>query len=162
MAVADDGSGRRPDRTARARPSADPAPAGPPPAFDLRLAVRAGLNGLVFVAPAAVIGLLIADDDGEVSAGPALAIAAVQILGFCFSGWVVRRLRPGSSVATCAAAGVACWAILQAVGVATTLARGDEVQPLRWIATLLVAALAAAAGGLLARFEPATVVREDP
>jgi len=57
---------------------------------------------------------------------------------------------------------VACWAILQAVGVATTLARGDEVQPLRWIATLLVAALAAAAGGLLARFEPATVVREDP
>lgn len=122
-------------------------------AVDRPLAGKAALNGLVFVAPAAVVGMLLADDEGEVAGGPAVAVAAVQILGFCFAGWVVRRLVPTASVATCAVAGLACALIVQAVGVVTSLARGDDLDPLTWIATALVAALAGCAGGLLARTE---------
>lgn len=124
-------------------------------AVDLPLAGKAALNGLVFVGPAAVAGLLLADDDGDVAGGPAIAVAAVQILGFCFAGWVVRRLAPTASMATCAVAGVACAVIVQAVGIVTTLVRGDDLNPLTWIATALVAALAGCAGGLLARTERA-------
>lgn len=122
-------------------------------ALDLPLAGKAALNGLVFVGPAAVAGWLLADDDGDLSGGAAIAIAAVQILGFCFAGWVVRRLVPTASMGTCAVAGVACAAIVQAVGVVTTLLRGDDLNPLTWVATALVAALAGSAGGLLARTE---------
>lgn len=124
-------------------------------ALDLPLAGKAALNGLVFVGPAAVAGFLLADDDGDVAGGPAIAIAVVQILGFCFAGWVVRRLVPTASMATCAVAGLLCAVIVQAVGIVTTLARGDDLNPLTWIATALVAALAGSAGGLLARTERA-------
>lgn len=124
-------------------------------AVDLPLAGKAALNGLVFVGPAAVAGVLLADGDGDLDGGPAIAIAAVQIVGFCFAGWVVRRLVPTAAMATCAVAGVACWAIVQAVGIVTTLVRGQDLNPLTWIATALVAALAGCAGGLLARTERA-------
>lgn len=154
MGVGDDG---RPSRRAPRPEPAAPAPAGPPPGLDVGLAVRAGLNGLVFVAPAALVGVLIADDDGRVDTWPSIAIAAVQVLGFCFAGWVVRRLRPGSAMATCVAAGLACWATLQAVGIVTSVVRGEDLAPLRWVATALLAAVAASAGGLLARVE-----RVDP
>ena len=122
---------------------------------DLPLAGRAALNGLVFVGPAAVVGLLLADEDGDVAGGPAIAIAAVQILGFCFAGWVVRKLVPAAATATCAVAGVGCAVIVQAVGIVTSLVRGEDLNPLTWIATALVAALAGCAGGLLARVERA-------
>jgi hypothetical protein len=124
-------------------------------AVHLPLAGKAALNGLVFVGPAAIAGLLLADDDGDVAGGPAIAIAAVQILGFCFAGWVVRRLVPTASMATCAVAGVGCAVIVQAVGIVTTLVRDEDLNPLTWIATALVAALAGCAGGLLARTERA-------
>lgn len=123
--------------------------------MDTRLALRAALNGLVFVGPAAVAGLVLADEDGDLSGGPAIAIAAVQILGFCFAGWVVRRLVPTASIATCAVAGVGCAVIVQAIGIVTSLARDEGLNPLTWIATGLVAALAGSAGGLLARIERA-------
>ena len=123
--------------------------------IDWPLAGKAALNGLVFVAPAAVVGVLLADGDGDLEPGPAIGVAVVQILGFCFAGWVVRRLVPGSSIATCAAAGLGCAVILQTVGVATSLVRGEDLNPLSWLATALLAALAAAAGGLLARVERA-------
>lgn len=122
-------------------------------AVDLALAGRAALNGLVFVGPAAVAGVLLADGDGDLAAGPAIAIAIVQILGFCFAGWVVRRMVITESMATCALAGVGCAAIVQAVGIVTTVIRGQDLNPLTWIATALVAALAGCAGGLLARTE---------
>jgi len=125
-------------------------------AVDGALALRGALNGLVFVAPAAVVGLIVADDDGDVAGGPAIAIAIVQILGFCFAGWVVRRLVPTASTATCAVAGLLCAVIIQAVGIVTTLVRGDDLNPLTWVATALVAALAGCAGGLLARTERTT------
>ena len=124
-------------------------------AVDLPLAGKAALNGLVFVGPAAIAGFLLADGDGDLAGGPAVAIAVVQIVGFCFAGWVVRRLVPTASMATCALAGLACAAIVQAVGIVTTLVRGDDLNPLTWIATALVAALAGCAGGLLARTERA-------
>lgn len=130
--------------------------------IDRALVVRAGLNGLVFVAPAAVVGQVLAGDDGDVSTGPALAIVAVQLLGFCFAGWVVRRLEPRSPIAACAAAGVVCWAILQAVGIVTSLVRGQDLSPLTWVATGLLAALTAAAGGLLARVERVPRSPSDP
>ncbi len=131
--------------------------------IDWPLAGKAALNGLVFVAPAAVVGLVLADDDGDLDAGPAIGVAAVQILGFCFAGWVVRRLVPGSPIATCAAAGLLCAVILQAVGIVTSLARGSDLNPLSWLATALLAALAGAAGGLLARVERApTSGRDEP
>jgi hypothetical protein len=122
-------------------------------AVDLPLAGKGALNGLVFVGPAAVAGVLLADDDGDLGGGAAIAIAIVQILGFCFAGWVVRRMVPTASMATCAGAGVACAVIVQLVGIVTTLVRGDDLHPLTWIATALVAALAGSAGGLLARTE---------
>ncbi len=106
------------------------------------------------MAPAAVVGQLLADSDGEVHGGTALAIALVQLLGFCFAGWVVRKYSPSAPIATCAAAGVVCWAILQAVGIVTTLVRGNDLSPLTWVATGLMAAVAAAAGGLLTRVQP--------
>ncbi|HEX7131760.1 MAG TPA: hypothetical protein VF228_04260 [Iamia sp.] len=124
-------------------------------AVDLPIAGKAALNGLVFVGPAAVAGVLLADDDGDLRGGAAIAIAIVQILGFCFAGWVVRRTVPTASMATCAAAGLACAVILQLVGIVTTLVRGEDLNPLTWIATALVAALAGSAGGLLARVERA-------
>lgn len=124
-------------------------------AVDLPLAGKAALNGLVFVGPAAVAGFVLADDDGDLAGAPAIAVAAVQIVGFCFAGWVVRRLVPTASMATCAVAGLACAVIVQAVGIVTTLVRGDDLNPLTWIATALVAALAGSAGGLLARTERA-------
>lgn len=105
------------------------------------------------MAPAAVAGQLLADDDGEVTGLTALVIIGVQLLGFCFAGWVVRRLEPRSPVSTCATAGLVCWAILQAVGVVTSLARGQALSPLTWAATALLAAVTASAGGLLARVE---------
>ena len=80
----------------------------------------------------------------------------------------MRRFVPASPVATCALAGVLCWAILQAVGIVTTLLRGHDLTPLRWVATGLLAALAASAGGLLARVErvppstSSTAPPEDP
>ncbi len=123
--------------------------------IDLPLAGKAALNGLVFVVPAAVAGFVLADDDGDLSGGPAIAIAVVQILGFCFAGWVVRRLVPTAAMATCAVAGLACAVLVQAVGIVTTLVRGDDLNPLTWVATALVAALAGCAGGLLARTERA-------
>lgn len=129
--------------------------------IDWPLAGKAALNGLVFVAPAAVVGLLLADDDGDIEPGPAIGVAAVQILGFCFAGWVVRRLVPTSPVATCAVAGVLCAVILQAAGIVTSLARGNDLNPLSWLATALLAALAAAAGGLLARVERAPTSERD-
>ncbi len=121
--------------------------------LDWRLAGKGALNGLVFVGPAAIAGVVLADGDGDLDGGPAIAIAVVQILGFCFAGWVVRRLVPTASMATCAVAGVVCAAIVQAVGIVTTLVRGQDLNPLTWIATALVAALAGCAGGLLARTE---------
>ena len=124
-------------------------------AVDWPLAGKGALNGLVFVGAAAVAGVLLADDDGDLAGGPAIAIAVVQILGFCFAGWVVRRVVPTASMATCALAGVGCAVIVQAVGVVTTLVRGQDLNPLTWIATALVAALAGCAGGLLARTERA-------
>jgi hypothetical protein len=123
--------------------------------MDLRLAAKGALNGLVFVAPAAVFGVVLADADGDVDGVPAVVIAAVQILGFCFAGWVVRRLVITASMGTCAVAGIVCWAIVQTVGIVTTLIRGQDLNPLTWIATALVAALAGCAGGLLARTERA-------
>lgn len=129
--------------------------------IDWPLAGKAALNGLVFVAPAAVVGLLLADDDGELDPGPAIGVAVVQILGFCFAGWVVRRLVPTSSVATCAMAGLGCAVILQAVGIVTSLVRGEDLNPLSWLATALLAALAAAAGGLLARVDRAPTSGRD-
>ncbi len=123
--------------------------------IDLPLAGRAALNGLVFVGPAAVAGMVLAHDDGDLSGGPAIAIAAVQILGFCFAGWVVRKLVPTASTSTCAVAGVGCAVIVQAVGIVTSLIRDEGLNPLTWIATALVAALAGCAGGLLARVERA-------
>lgn len=135
---------------------------GDAPSVDVALAVRAGLYGLVFVAPAAVAGLLLADDEGDLATVPSLVIVLVQLLGFCFAGWVVRRFRPDAALATASVAGLACWAILQAVGVVTTLARGDDLAPLTWVATALVAALTATAGGLLARYQTTTPRREDP
>ena len=122
-------------------------------AVDLPLAGRAALNGLVFVGPAAVAGVLLADDDGDLAGGAAVGIAIVQIVGFCFAGWVVRRISITASMATCALAGVGCAVIVQAVGILTTLVRGQDLNPLTWIATALVAALAGCAGGLLARTE---------
>jgi hypothetical protein len=132
-----------------------------PGPIDWPLAGKAALNGLVFVAPAAVVGVFLVDDDGDLDPGPAIGVAAVQILGFCFAGWVVRRLVPGSSMATCAMAGVLCAVILQAVGVVTSLARGHDLNPLSWLATALLAALAASAGGLLARVERAPTPGRD-
>lgn len=122
---------------------------------------RGALNGLVFVGPAAVAGLLLADDDGDLAGGPAIAIAVVQVLGFCFAGWVVRRLDITASVASCAAAGVGCALILQAVGIVTSLVRGEDLNPLTWIATALVAGLAGSAGGLLARTERVSTPGRD-
>jgi hypothetical protein len=133
-----------------------------PGSVDWGLALKAGLNGLVFVAPAAVVAQLLAEDSGEVTGVAGVAVIAVQVLGFCFAGWVVRRLVPGSPIATCAAAGVACWAILQAVGIVTSVLRGQDLSPLRWVATGLLAALAAAAGGLLTRVEPRTPSSRSP
>lgn len=130
--------------------------------MDLRLALRAGLNGLVFVAPAAVAGQLLADDDGDLGGGTALAVVAVQLLGFCFAGWVVRRLEPRSPIATCASAGIVCWAILQTVGIVTSIARGQDLSPLTWAATALLAAVTAAIGGLLARVERVPRSAADP
>ncbi len=129
--------------------------------LDVRLAARAALNGLVFVVPAAVVGAVLADDDGDLAAGPAIAIAAVQILGFTFSGWVVRRLVPGSSTATCALAGLGCAVLVQAIGIVTSLVRGEALNPLTWVATALVAAVAGCAGGLLARVERAPTSGRD-
>jgi hypothetical protein len=129
--------------------------------IDWILAGKAALNGLVFVAPAAVVGLLLTDADGELDPGPALGIAIVQILGFCFAGWVVRRLVPGSPIATCAVAGLGCAVILQTVGIVTSLVRGEDLNPLSWLATGLLATLAAAAGGLLARVERAPTPGRD-
>lgn len=129
---------------------------------DGRLALRGGLNGLVFVAPAAVAGQLLADSDGEVHGATALVIVLVQLLGFCFAGWVVRRYEPGSRIVTCAAAGVVCWAILQAVGIVTSLLRGNDLSPLTWLATGLMAAVTAAAGGLLSRVERVTPPSRSP
>lgn len=132
--------------------TAAPSPTRPD-GVDWRLAVRAGLNGLVFVGPATIAGQLLADGDGRVRGATALVIVAVQLLGFCFAGWVVRRLEPLSPVATCAAAGMVCWAVLQGAGIVTSLLRGQDLTPLTWVATGLLAALTAAAGGLLARVE---------
>lgn len=123
--------------------------------IDPRLALRAALNGLVFVVPAAVAGAVLVDDDGDLAAGPAIGIAVVQILGFTFSGWVVRRLVPSSSTATCALAGLGCAVLVQAIGIVTSLVRGEDLNPLTWVATALVAAVAGCAGGLLARVERA-------
>ncbi len=128
----------------------------------MHLAVRGGLNGLVFVAPAALVGQLLADDDGDLSGGAALGIVAVQLLGFAFAGWVVRRFEPRSPVATCATAGLVCWAILQAVGIVTSVLRGQDLSPLTWAATALLAAVTAAAGGLLARVERVPRPTTDP
>ena len=136
--------------------------ADPRRTLDLSLALRGGLNGLVFVAPAAVVGQVAADDDGRVAGGLALVIVAVQLLGFCFAGWVVRRVEPRSPIATCAAAGVTCWAILQALGILTSVIRGQALSPLTWIATGLLAAVTAAAGGLLARVERVARPTPDP
>jgi hypothetical protein len=133
-----------------------------PPSVDWSLALRGGLNGLVFVAPAAVAGLVLADSDGEVHGGTALLIALVQLLGFCFAGWVVRKYSPTAAIASCAAAGVVCWAILQAVGIVTSLVRGSDLSPLTWLATGLMAAVAAAIGGLLTRVEPRTPTSRSP
>lgn len=136
---------------------------GRPDGIDWPLAVRAGLNGLVFVAPAAVVGQVLADEDGRLSGGAAFGVVAVQLLGFCFAGWAVRRFEPRAAIASCAAAGVTCWAILQAVGIVTSLLRGQDLSPLTWVATGLLAALTAAAGGLLARVErvPRSSSRQD-
>ncbi len=150
---------RPPDR--RPPPGPPPVRPGPratpggarPPSVDWALAAKAGLNGLVFVAPAALAGQVLADEDGDLGGGTAFAVIAVQLLGFAFAGWVVRRLEPLSPIATCAAGGVTCWAILQAVGIVTSLVRGQNLSPLTWAATGLLAALTAAAGGLLARVE---------
>ncbi|HEV7723370.1 MAG TPA: hypothetical protein VGO60_18920 [Iamia sp.] len=120
---------------------------------DLPLAGRAALNGLVFVGPAAVAGVLLADGDGDLAGGPAVVIAIVQIVGFCFAGWVVRRMAITEPIATCALAGLGCAVIIQVVGIVTTVIRGQDLNPLTWIATALVAALAGCAGGLLARTE---------
>jgi hypothetical protein len=128
---------------------------------DLPLAGKAALNGLVFVGPAAVAGVVLADGDGDLSGGPAIAIAVVQILGFCFAGWVVRRMAITASMATCALAGVGCAVIVQAVGIITTLVRGQDLNPLTWIATAFIAALAGSAGGLLARTERVPTSRRD-
>lgn len=146
-----------PDRHPPAPPPGPAGPVGPtgarPEGLDIRLALRGGLNGLVFVAPAALAGQLLADDDGSLNGGTALVVVVVQLLGFCFAGWVVRRLEPRSPVSTCAAAGIVCWAILQLVGILTSVARGQDLTPLTWAATALLAAVTAAAGGLLARVE---------
>ena len=130
-------------------------------ALDLRLAGRAALNGLVFVLPAAIAGAVLADDGGDLAAGPAIAVAGVQILGFTFSGWVVRKLVPGSAMATCALGGVGCAVLVQAFGIVSSLVRGTALHPLTWVATLLVAALAGCAGGLLARVERAPTPGSD-
>ena len=133
-----------------------------PRAIDAGLALRAGLNGLVFVAPAAIVAQLLAEDSGEVTGVAGVVVIAVQVLGFCFAGWVVRRLVPGSPIATSALAGVICWGILQAVGIVTSLLRDQDLTPLRWVATGLLAALAASAGGLLARVERAPSSSRSP
>lgn len=169
------GPPRPPDRRPPSGPppaevrSAGPGPPGPSPAgrtgVDWRLATRGGLNGLVFVAPAAVVGQLLADGDGRVGGAAALAIVGVQLLGFCFAGWVVRRLEPRSPAATCASAGLVCWAVLQSAGIVTSLVRGQELNPLTWAATALLATVTALLGGLLARVERRsphpTTPRED-
>jgi len=140
---------------------------GRPDGVDWGLALRAGLNGLVFVAPAAVVGQVLADDDGELGGATALAVVAVQLLGFAFAGWVVRRLAPLSPIATCAAAGALCWALLQSAGIVTSVLRGQDLAPLTWAATGLLATVTAACGGLLARVErvpprPTPTPEDDP
>lgn len=107
----------------------------------------------MFVAPAALVGQLLADDDGSLGGGASLGIVAVQLLGFAFAGWAVRRFEPRSPVSTCATAGLICWAILQAVGIVTSILRGQDLSPVTWAATALLAAVTASAGGLLARVE---------
>lgn len=162
MSPSDDRPGRRPPerRPPPRRPAPAPAPlTGTPDAIDLPLALKAGLNGLVFVAPAAIAGELLSDSDGDLRGGALVGVVAVQLLGFCFAGWVVRRLAPLSAMATCTLAGVACWAILQTAGIVTSLARGEDLAPLTWVATGLLASVAATAGGLLARVER---VRPEP
>lgn len=135
-------------------PVTPPAPlTGDPDGVDWGLALKAALNGLVFVAPAAVAGELLSDSEGDLRGGALVAVVGVQLLGFCFAGWVVRRLAPLSAMATCTLAGVLCWAILQTVGIVTSLVRGEDLAPLTWIATGLLASVAATAGGLLARVE---------
>ena len=47
------------------------------------------------------------------------------------------------------------------LGVATSLVRGEDLNPLSWLATALLATLAAAAGGLLARVERAPNTEGD-
>lgn len=129
---------------------------------DWRLALRAALNGLVFVAPAAVIGEMLTDDDGTLDGLTAVLIAAVQVLGFCFAGWVVRRLVPASPLITSVVAGLLCFAIVQSVGIVTSLVRDQDLNPLSWVATALLATVAAAAGALLARVERAPSPGKDP
>lgn len=126
---------------------------------DWRLALRAALNALVFVAPAAVVGEVLTDEDGSLDGLTAVVIAGVQVLGFTFAGWVVRRLVPGSALVTSVAAGVLCFAMVQGVGIVTSLIRDQALNPLSWVATALLSAVAASAGALLARVERAPTGR---
>lgn len=117
--------------------------------------MRGGLNGLVFVAPAALVGELLADDDGRLRGVASILIVVVQLLGFAFSGYAARRIDPRTPASVTACAGLVCWAILQSVGVVTTLVRGEDLRPLTWVATALLAAVTAAIGGMLTRVERA-------
>lgn len=66
-----------------------------------------------------------------------------------------------ASMATCALAAIGCAVMVQAVGIVTSLVRGEDLNPLTWIATALVAAVAGCAGGLLARTERVPNPRRD-
>ncbi|MBI2708744.1 MAG: hypothetical protein HYX34_03515 [Actinobacteria bacterium] len=112
--------------------------------------MRGGLFGLVFVAPAAVAGELLADRRGRVRGGAALVVTLFELLGFAFAGYAARRLAPDAPLRSAALAGAVAWGVLQAVGVVTSLARDQALHPLTLVATALLAAAVATAGALLA------------
>ncbi len=72
------------------------------------------------------------------------------LFGFMTAGYGAGRLRTDTPMMHGALAAVACYVVVQAFGIVTSLARGNSLSPDKYILTVLLAAVMGVAGGLFA------------
>jgi len=118
------------------------------PPIDWR-AVRSGaLPGLLIIIPAALLASVSVGDRGR----PiwSVVFGVLVLFGFMTAGYGAGRLRTDTPMMHGALAAVACYVVVQAFGIVTSLARGNSLSPDKYILTVLLAAVMGVAGGLFA------------
>lgn len=117
--------------------------------LDRRAVARGAAAALVLGAPAAVASSLLADRKESYS-GALTALSLVLLLAFAIGGFVAGRESPTLPAKHAAAAALAGFGVVQALGILARASRGAPISVTNIAFTALLAASAGMVGGLLA------------